>query len=47
MLYFMLEEENYKVIERHNVNKLDELLLILDNFVYNGSNGGMPLFVKC
>ena len=44
-LCFMLIDNGHKVVERHPADKLDDLLLMLDCFVYAG-NEDMPRFVK-
>ena len=45
-LYFMLEDCDYKVIDRHDASDLGSLLPMLDSFQYAGSNARMPRFVK-
>lgn len=45
-LFFMLQDGNDIMIERHPADDLDGLLPMLDNFQYNGSNGNIPRFVK-
>lgn len=43
-LYFMLEDNNYKVIERHPANDIKSLIPMLSNFSYSGMNSQMPKF---
>jgi len=45
-LYFVLIEDGHKIAQRHPSNELNTLLLLLDNFVYDGTRGGMPFFTK-
>lgn len=45
-LYFMLEDGDYKVVERHDVNDMESLLPMLDCFQFAGNDGIMPRFVK-
>ena len=45
-LYFMLIEDNRQLIHRHPAGELAELLLLLDNFQYNGTDARIPRFVK-
>jgi len=45
-LFFMLQDSDDILIERHPADDLDSLLTMLDNFQYNGSNGNIPRFVK-
>jgi hypothetical protein len=45
-LYFMLVDSDYKVVERHDAAKLEELLPMLSCFEYWGDAGNMPRFVK-
>jgi hypothetical protein len=45
-LYFMLIDDNHKVIERHPVDDLAGLVPTLDNFQYAGTEAGMPRFTK-
>lgn len=44
--WFMIVEDSYKIIERYDITKMDDLLYLLDNFIYDGSNGNIPRFVK-
>jgi len=44
--WFMLMEDSYNVIERHDITKMDELLYLLDNFFYVDNKGNIPRFVK-
>lgn len=44
-LCFMLIDSDYKVVERHPVDKIEELISMLDCFVYAGDEV-MPRFVK-
>ena len=45
-LYFMLVEDNLQLIHRHPATELAGLLLLLDNFQYNGTDGRIPRFAK-
>jgi len=45
-LYFMLIDDNHKVIERHNASDMASLVPMLDNFQYAGTEARMPRFVK-
>jgi len=45
-LFFMLQDGDHVMIERHPADDLDSLLIMLDNFQYNGTNGNIPRFVK-
>jgi hypothetical protein len=45
-LFFMLQDGDDILIERHPADDLDGLLPMLDNFHYNGSDGNIPRFVK-
>lgn len=45
-LYFMLVDGDYKCIERHDADKMEELLPMLSCFEYHGDPGRMPRFVK-
>lgn len=45
-LYFMLEDEGHKVIERHPVTDIESLLPMLSCFEYRGGVDRMPRFVK-
>ena len=45
-LYFMLIEDNLQLIHRHLTDELSGLLLLLDNFQYQGTDGRIPRFVK-
>ena len=48
-LYFLLVERGFKLVERFDSTKLDQLLMLLDNFIYDGSvddYGIMPRFIK-
>ena len=44
-LYFMLIDDGRKLVERHPANKIEELIPMLDCFVYAGDEV-MPRFVK-
>ena len=46
MLYFMLEDDGYKLVERHHISELTELLPALQSFQYAGNAGNMPRFIK-
>lgn len=45
-IWFMLCDGDYKVIERHNVDDIENLVFTLDNFQYSGNDNNMPRFVK-
>jgi hypothetical protein len=45
-LYFMLEDGDFRVIERHSVDELESLLPMLDCFMYTGIEARIPRFVK-
>ena len=45
-LFYMLVDGDHKLIDRHAANDLENLLTMLDCFQYNGSEGGIPRFVK-
>lgn len=45
-LYFMLEDDGYTTIERHDANNIESLLPMLDCFQYAGCTARMPRFVK-
>jgi hypothetical protein len=45
-LYFMLIDGDYKLIERHPVERRDELAATLDSFVFDGYSGKLPRFRK-
>jgi hypothetical protein len=45
-LYFMLVDNDRKVIERHSASDLESLIPMLDNFQYNGTEARIPRFVK-
>ena len=45
-LYFMLEDNRYKVIERHDAKDMSSLLPMLECFRYSGTEACMPRFVK-
>jgi predicted esterase YcpF (UPF0227 family) len=45
-LYFMLQEGDHALVQRHNHTELAALLPMLDSFQYAGSEGGIPRFVK-
>jgi hypothetical protein len=44
-LYFMLIDDEHKVVERHDAAKMRELLPMLDCFEYAGAEV-MPRFIK-
>lgn len=46
LLYFMLIDNDYKVIERHPMDDLAGLLPMLSCFTYSGADAGMPRFKK-
>ena len=43
-LYFMLEDNKYKVVERHPADDLEGLIPMLSNFSYSGMTSNMPKF---
>lgn len=45
-LWFMLVDSDYNLIERHPTKQIDELVTLLDNFMYSGNNGNIPRFSK-
>ena len=45
-LFYMLVDGEKKLVDRHSADDLENLLTTLDNFQYNGSEGGIPRFVK-
>jgi hypothetical protein len=45
-LFYMLVDGDHKLIDRHSANDLENLLTTLDSFQYNGSENGIPRFVK-
>ena len=45
-LYFMLIDDEHKVIERHPADDLEGLLPMLDSFQYAGNEGNVPRFVR-
>lgn len=45
-LYFMLEDSEHKVIERHPVTDIASLIPMLSCFEYHGAGARMPRFVK-
>jgi len=45
-LYFMLIDNDYKVIERYPASELESLVPMLDNFQYHGTEAKIPRFVK-
>lgn len=45
-LYFMLQDNEYKVVGRHDVNDMESLLPMLGCFQFAGNDGIMPRFVK-
>lgn len=45
-LYFMLEDNGHKVIERHPVADIESLLPMLSCFEYHAREARMPRFVK-
>ena len=46
LLYYMLIEDGVNHIQRWPANKLDELLVTLDNFQFRGYTEKMPRFMK-
>jgi hypothetical protein len=46
LLWFMLQDGEHKVVERHKSTDLSGLLPMLDSFQYAGSAGNMPRFTK-
>ena len=45
-LYFMLIENNLQLIHRYPADDLEKLLLLLDTFMYIGTEGRIPKFTK-
>lgn len=45
-LWFMLIDGNYKLVERHPAEKIDDLVFLLDNFIYSGNENNIPRFSK-
>ena len=45
-LYFMLEDGDYKSVQRYDVSNIEELLPMLDSFYYAGSDNNMPRLIK-
>lgn len=45
-LWFMLQDGDHCMIERHPANDLDGLLPLLSSFQYNGNDANIPRFVK-
>jgi hypothetical protein len=45
-LYFMLIDNDHKVIERYPASDLESLIPMLDNFQYNGTEARIPRFIK-
>jgi hypothetical protein len=45
-VWFMLCDNNYRLIERHDSNRLNELIPMLDSFTYSGNIGNIPRFSK-
>lgn len=45
-LFYMLVDGDHTLIDRYPADDLENLLTMLDCFQYNGSEGGIPRFVK-
>lgn len=45
-LFFVLQDGDYKMIERHPAQDLGGLIPMLSAFQYAGSEGNFPRFVK-
>ena len=45
-LYFMLQDGEFNLVERHPADSLETLLPMLSHFNYAGSAASMPRFVK-
>jgi len=45
-LFFMVVDNGHAVIQRHAADDLGGLLPMLDCFVYDGADGGIPRFTK-
>jgi hypothetical protein len=45
-LYYILVDGEFKMVDRHPMNKLEELLPVLSSFQYVGSSNNMPRFIK-
>ena len=45
-VWYMLQDGDHTVIERHPADDLGGLLLMLDNFRYAGTRNNVPRFVK-
>lgn len=45
-LFYMLVDGDHTLIDRYPADDLENLLIMLDCFQYNGSEGGIPRFVK-
>ena len=46
LLYFMLVDGDYKLVERHPAEDMESLLPMLDSLQYVGTEARMPRFVK-
>jgi hypothetical protein len=45
-LFFMLQDGDYAMIDRHSADDLEGLLPMLSSFQYVGNEGNIPRFVK-
>lgn len=45
-LWFMLQDGDHSLIQRHPADELSELLPMLDSFQYVGNEGNIPRFSK-
>ena len=45
-LFYMLVDGDHTLIDRHPADDLENLLTVLDNFQYAGSDNDIPRFVK-
>jgi hypothetical protein len=45
-LYFMLQDGDFNLVERHISDNLEALLPMLSHFNYAGSAANMPRFIK-
>lgn len=47
-LYFMIEEQSTdtKTVYRHKLEKIEDLLPMLDNFIWDNNYTRMPKFIK-
>lgn len=45
-LYYILVEGEFKMVDRHPMNTIEELLPVLSSFQYVDSSNNMPRFIK-